>query len=75
MTRGSANRKASTNLRPIAPGDPDFARLYPRRNDAESINRDLDDTLYLRPDPTCEPGFVPPAAAPTGRTPPWAPLL
>jgi hypothetical protein len=36
------------NLRPIAPSDPDFARLYPRRNDAESINRDLDDTLYLR---------------------------
>jgi hypothetical protein len=36
------------NLRPIAPTDPDFARLYPRRNDAESINRDLDDTLYLR---------------------------
>ena len=36
------------NLRPIPPGDPDFARLYPRRNDAESINRDLDDTLYLR---------------------------
>ncbi len=36
------------NLRPIPPGDPDFARLYRRRNDAESINRDLDDTLYLR---------------------------
>ncbi len=36
------------NLRPIPQGDPDFARLYPRRNDAESINRDLDDTLYLR---------------------------
>lgn len=36
------------NLRPIPPGDPDFARLYSRRNDAESINRDLDDTLYLR---------------------------
>jgi hypothetical protein len=36
------------NLRPIPPTDPDFARLYPRRNDAESINRDLDDTLYLR---------------------------
>jgi hypothetical protein len=36
------------NLRPIAATDPDFARLYPRRNDAESINRDLDDTLYLR---------------------------
>ena len=26
----------------------DFARLYPRRNDAESINRNLDDTLWLR---------------------------
>ena len=36
------------NLRPIPPTDPDFKRLYPRRNDAESINRDLDDTLYLR---------------------------
>jgi hypothetical protein len=36
------------NLRPIPSTDPDFARLYPRRNDAESINRDLDDTLYLR---------------------------
>ena len=35
-------------LRPIPASDPDFARLYPRRNDAESINRDLDDTLYLR---------------------------
>ena len=28
--------------------DPDFARLYLRRNDAESINRALDDTLWLR---------------------------
>jgi hypothetical protein len=27
--------------------DPDFARLYARRNDAESINRALDDSLYL----------------------------
>ncbi len=36
------------NVRPIAPTDPDFARLYPRRNDAESINRNLDDTLWLR---------------------------
>ncbi len=33
------------NLRPIPPGDPDFERLFPRRNDAESINRYLDDTL------------------------------
>ena len=35
------------NLRPIPPDDTDFARLYPRRNDAESINRHLDDTLWL----------------------------
>lgn len=36
------------NVRPIPPSDPDFSRLYPRRNDAESINRHLDDTLWLR---------------------------
>ncbi len=36
------------NVRPIAATDPDFDRLYPRRNDAESINRNLDDTLWLR---------------------------
>ncbi len=35
------------NVRPIPQGDPDFARLYARGNDAESINRALDDTLYL----------------------------
>jgi hypothetical protein len=35
------------NLRPIPASDPDFARLYRRRNDAESINRALDDTLWL----------------------------
>ena len=36
------------NLRPIPPTDPDFKALYRRRNDAESINRALDDTLWLR---------------------------
>ena len=36
------------NLRPARPGDPDFATLYKRRNDGESINRNLDDTLWLR---------------------------
>ena len=36
------------NVRPIASDDPDFERLYPRRNDAESINRALDDSLWLR---------------------------
>jgi len=36
------------NVRPIPSTDPDFAGLYRRRNDAESINRALDDTLWLR---------------------------
>ncbi|MEJ7801568.1 MAG: hypothetical protein WKF60_13675 [Ilumatobacter sp.] len=36
------------NLRPIPPGDPDFERIFPLRADAESINRGLEDTLYLR---------------------------
>jgi hypothetical protein len=35
------------NIRPIPPSDPDFPRLYARRNDAESINRHLEDTLFL----------------------------
>jgi hypothetical protein len=35
------------NRRPIAADDPDFDRLYARRNDAESINRHLDDSLWL----------------------------
>lgn len=35
------------NVRPIPQGDPDFARLYARRNDAESINRALNDILSL----------------------------
>lgn len=35
------------NVRPIPPDDPGFARLFRRRNDAESINRALEDTLWL----------------------------
>ena len=35
------------NLRPFSPSDPDYQRLYPRRADAESINRFLDDTCWL----------------------------
>ena len=35
------------NVRVIPSSDPDFAKLYARRNDAESINRSLDDSLYL----------------------------
>lgn len=36
------------NVRPLPQADPDFAALYARRNDAESINRALEDTLWLR---------------------------
>lgn len=36
------------NLRPTPPGDPDFERIFGLRADAESINRGLEDTLYLR---------------------------
>ena len=35
------------NVRPIAPSDPDFKAIYSRRSDSESINRCLEDTLYL----------------------------
>jgi hypothetical protein len=35
------------NVRPIPPDDPVFDDLYARRNDAESINRNLQDTLWL----------------------------
>ena len=46
----TAKRKfnRAENVRQIPPGDPDFEILYRRRNDAESINRHLDDTLWLR---------------------------
>jgi len=44
-TRRRFNR--TENVRPIPPSDPDFARLHARRNDSESINRGLDDSLYL----------------------------
>jgi hypothetical protein len=44
-TRRKFNR--TENVRPIPPDDPDFTRLYRRRNDAESINRGLDDSLWL----------------------------
>ncbi len=35
------------NVRPIPPSDQDFPRLYGRRNDSESLNRALEDTLFL----------------------------
>ncbi len=39
--------KRTEHLRPIPPGDDDYRRLYPRRPDIESINRALDDSLWL----------------------------
>ncbi len=36
------------NGRQIPPGDPGYETVYKRRNDAESINGHLDDTLWLR---------------------------
>lgn len=36
------------NVRPIPATDPDFRDLFRRRNDAESTNRGLDDSLWLR---------------------------
>ena len=35
------------NVRVIPPSDPDFKSLYARRNDAESINRAIDDSMWL----------------------------
>jgi hypothetical protein len=35
------------HVRPIPPDDPDYRRLYPRRADSESINRALDDSMWL----------------------------
>jgi hypothetical protein len=46
---GDRKRKfnRTENVRPIPPSDPDFPRLYGRRNDSESLNRSLEDTLFL----------------------------
>jgi hypothetical protein len=47
---GDAARRfnRTENLRPIAHSDSDFRRLYSRRNDAESINRDLVDLVDIK---------------------------
>jgi hypothetical protein len=49
MNAEDAARKfnRAENVRPIAPDDPSFSDLFRRRNDAESINRALEDTLWL----------------------------
>jgi hypothetical protein len=45
---GLASSTAPENVRPIPPEDPDFTELFRIRNDTESINRGLDDTMWLR---------------------------
>jgi hypothetical protein len=51
LHQNEADRKRrfnrTENVRPIPPSDPDFPRLYGRRNDSESLNRSLEDTLFL----------------------------
>jgi hypothetical protein len=51
LTGDEADRRRklnrAENLRAIPPSDPDFARLYARRNDAESTNRALQDSMFL----------------------------
>ncbi|MDQ4144014.1 MAG: hypothetical protein M3198_09780 [Actinomycetota bacterium] len=44
-TKRKFNR--TENVRPIPPSDHDFKKLYARRNDAESINRSIDDSMWL----------------------------
>ena len=34
-------------MRPIPPSGPDFRALYARRKDAESINRGIDEPMWL----------------------------
>ena len=51
LHQNEADRKRrfnrTENVRPIPPSDPDFPRIYGRRNDSESLNRSLKDTLFL----------------------------
>jgi hypothetical protein len=44
-TRRRINR--TENLRPIPEGSEDFKRLFPLRSDAESINRGIEDSLWI----------------------------
>jgi hypothetical protein len=44
---GARRFNRTENVRPIPPDDPGFPELFRRRNDAESINRALEDTLWL----------------------------
>jgi hypothetical protein len=46
--KGKSKYWRAENIRQVPPGDPDYQRIAGRRSDAESINRHLDDSLYLR---------------------------
>jgi hypothetical protein len=48
-TKEDVERKLNRaeNVRRIPPTDADFKRIYRRRSDIESINRVLDDTMWL----------------------------
>ena len=64
------------HLRPIPPGDPDHDRLYGRRNDTESGNRLLDDSMLRERAHTVGRRQLvnlitwAPGATPIGRAPP-----
>jgi hypothetical protein len=47
LNRKKRRLNREENLRPIPPGDPEFAPLYKRRADAESIHRSIEDSLFL----------------------------
>ncbi len=50
LTGNDQDRRRKLNraerVRAIPPPDPDFSMLFRRRNDAESMNRGLEDSLY-----------------------------
>ena len=43
----AARKFNRTDVRVIPASDPDFKALYASRNDAESINRAIDDSMWL----------------------------
>ena len=46
-SRSQAQVQPDRERSAFPPSDPDFPRLYRRRNDSESLNRSLEDTLFL----------------------------
>ncbi|HUP73294.1 MAG TPA: hypothetical protein VM282_09610 [Acidimicrobiales bacterium] len=46
-TDNSRKFNRTENVRPIPADDPSFPKLFQRRNDAESINRHIEDSLWI----------------------------